>query len=253
LFLGEVAFNLVKGMKNQNQLRPHQAAFMFAALASVVFWFVPFLRWVTVPLQYLNTHIHEGWHALTAVATGGMVSHIEVHANGNGETYTLGGMNFLISSAGYLGAALTGSLIIALARTPKAAKVALVALSVFIAYLLIVWVRRDVFGIVSAAAWIAALWGIAFYTKEETKLFLIQFFGVQQCLNSIQSLFFLVQISGFGIKQSDAGNMENMTHVPAIIWAGLWCLVSLVLMFFALKFSWRSIPKTDSPEPEWAQ
>ena len=83
-------------MKTQNSLRPHQSAFAIAALVSVILWFLPFLRWATVPLQYLNTHIHEAAHAITTVATGGMVANIEVHANGNGETYTTGGINFLI-------------------------------------------------------------------------------------------------------------------------------------------------------------
>jgi len=239
-------------MKTQNSLRPHQAAFAIAAVVSVVFWFVPFLRWVTVPLQYLNTHIHEAAHALTAVATGGVVSEINVHPNGNGETYTSGGYNFLICSAGYLGASLVGALVIAFARTPKAARIALVVLAVFIGYSLLVWVRGDIFGIVSAFGCILALLGLALYANDKNRLFAVQFLGVQQCLNSIQSVFFLYKISGFGVKQSDAGNMENLTHIPAIIWSALWCLVSLALMFFALKFSWSSQPKQPSTEPEVA-
>lgn len=236
-------------MKAQSSLKAHQSAFGVACVVSVVLWFLPFLRWVTVPLQYLNTHIHEAWHALAAVATGGQVAHIEVHANGNGETYTMGGSNFLISSAGYIGAALVGALVIALARTPKTARTALIVLSVVMAYSLLVWVRRDIFGMATGLAWIAALWGLAFYLDDEKKLFAAQFLGVQQCLNSIQSLFFLVQISGFGVKESDAGNMAKLTHVPAIVWSVLWCGVSLALMFFALKFSWRQLPNQTSSEP----
>ena len=76
-------------------------------------------------------------------------------------------------------------------------------------------------GMATALAWIAALWAIAFYLDDEKKLFAAQFLGVQQCLNSIQSLFFLVQISGFGVKQSDAGNMENLTGIPAVVWSVL--------------------------------
>lgn len=225
-------------MKNQSSLRPHQSAFLFATVASVVCWFVPFLRWVTVPLQYLNTHVHEAWHALMGIATGGMVSHIEVHANANGETYTAGGSNFLISSAGYLGAALTGALVIGLVRSPKAARTALLVLAIAIAYSLIVWVRGDPFGIVSGIGWVLALGAMAMYLGDENRLFAAQFIGVQQCLNSIQSLFFLVQISGFGVRQSDAGNMEQLTHIPAIVWSVLWCGLSFALMYIA----WRVGP-----------
>lgn len=226
-------------MKSQNSLKAHQSAFVIACVVSVVLWFLPFLRWVTVPLQYFNTHIHEAWHAVAAVATGGLVSHIEVHANGNGETYTAGGSSFLISSAGYMGASLVGALVIALSRTPKAAKTALIMLSIVMAYSLLVWVRGDPFGMISGVAWIVALLAMAIYLDDDKRLFAAQFLGVQQCLNAIQSVFFLVTISGFGVKQSDAGNMENLTRIPAIVWSILWCFISLALMGFALKYSWR--------------
>lgn len=235
-------------MKRQNSLKTHHAAFIFACLVSVVLWFLPFARWITVPLQYLNTHIHEAWHAFAAFGTGGEVHHIQVHANGNGETYTLGGNSFLISTAGYVGAALVGALMIGLSKSPQAAKVALITLSLILAYSLIVWVRQDIFGIVSAIFWIAALWG-ATLLRDDKRLFAAQFIGVQQCLNSIQSLFFLVKISGFGMKQSDAGNMQQLTGIPAIVWAVIWCGISLGLMVVALRITWREDRLSSPAEP----
>jgi len=232
---------------NRNSLKPHQYALLMATIVSVALWFIPFLRWATVPLQYLNTHIHEACHAFTAVATGGFVDYITVHANGNGETYTANGIGFLISSAGYVGASLVGALVILLARSPKAAKVVLVGLSVILAYSSIVWVRDDLFGIVSGIAWILALLALAFYLDDSKRLFAAQLIGVQQCVNSVQSLFFLVQISGFGIRQSDAGNMEALTHIPAIVWSVLWCLISFALMGFALRASWRGASTPTNP------
>lgn len=225
---------------DQNSLRPHQSAFVIACIVSVALWFLPFLRWLTVPLQYLNTLVHEAWHALMALGTGGIVSHIEVHANGNGETYTAGGSNLLISSMGYIGASLVGAAMIAFAHTPKAARATMIGLSAVLALIVLAWVRRDPFGIFSAIAWIVALWMMARYLDDEKQLFAVQFLGVQQCLNSIQSLFFLVQISGFGVRQSDAGNMQRFTGIPAIVWAAMWCAISLAAMFYALKLSWNS-------------
>jgi len=227
-------------MTGQNSLKPHQSAFVIACIASVALWFLPFLRWFTVPLQYLNTLVHESWHALTALGTGGLVSHIEVHANGNGETYTAGGSNLLISSMGYIGASLLGAAMIAFAHTPRAARNSLVALSAVLALVVLLWVRRDPFGVVSGMLWVVSLWLMAKYLDDEKQLFAAQFLGVQQCLNAIQSLFFLVQISGFGVKQSDAGNMQQFTGIPAILWAAMWCGLSLVAMFYALKISWRT-------------
>lgn len=229
-------------MKPQSSLRPHQAALLAATAISIVLWFFPLLRWVTVPLQYLNTHLHEFCHAVTAQVTGGAVSHIEVHSNGNGETYTAGGMEFLISSAGYVGASIIGAAILLIARTPRAAKAVLIGLSAVLAYSLIVWVRGDIFGLASGLGWMLALWFMAFYLDDKKRLFAAQLIGVQQCVNSIQSVFFLVQISGFGVQQSDAGNMAASTHIPAIFWAVMWCAVSLALLGFSLSLSWRRVP-----------
>lgn len=183
-----------------------------------------------------------------AIATGGMVSHIEVHANGNGETYTLGGSNFLISSAGYLGASLIGAAMVALSRNPRMARAVIIGAAVLVGYSLLVWVRRDMFGMASAAAWIFVLVIAAVKLSDEHKLFAAQFIGVQQCLNSLQSLFFLVRISGFGIQQSDAGNMQQLTGIPAIVWAVVWCGVSIALMLWALKSSWGSSQTNQSFE-----
>jgi len=243
-------FNPPKTMKDQSSLKPHQAAFVAACLVSVAFWFVPFLRWLTVPLQYLNTHVHEAWHALAAIATGGDVSHIQVHANGNGETYTAGGSALVISSMGYVGAALVGAMVIALAHSGKAARTALIVLAVVLGYSLVVWVRRDAFGMASALGWIVVLGLAAQFLDDRKRLFAAQFLGVQQCLNSIQSLLFLVHISGFGAS-SDAKNMEMISGIPAIVWALAWCAVSIGLMVVALKVSWRSMSTSKGRVPEW--
>jgi hypothetical protein len=239
-------------MNRPSSLKPHQSALFWACALSIALWFVPFLRWITVPIQYFNTHIHEMFHAIVAVSTGGAVSHIEVHANGNGETYTAGGWGLLISSAGYLGASLVGALLIAFAHSAKAAKIAAYAVAVLLTYSMIVWVRVDLFGMVAGLVWIVALGAIGAKLPDDKRIFALQFLGVQQCLNSLQSLLFLVHISGFQAAQSDAKNVESMIGFPAILTALIWSALSLAMMGLALRVGLNSKPLNPT-EPEWVR
>ena len=72
----------------------------------IVSWVVPILSLLTLPLQYLYTHLHEIGHAIVAAGTGGHDIEIKVFANGSGVTTSLGGSQLLISPAGYVGATL---------------------------------------------------------------------------------------------------------------------------------------------------
>jgi len=228
-------------------LRPHQTAILIAGLASVLLWALPVVHQLMLPLQYLNTHVHEFFHAFAAVTTGGSVEEIVVHANGSGETPVRGGNLFLIASAGYLGAALAGAAIIFSSRTERGARVALGVLAFALLFADVSWVRGDGVGIVSGWAWMLALAVAAIRLKGNWLLFVAQFVGVQQCLNAVQSVYELLQISAHTEAHSDARILQSYVGVPAIVWALLWLVCSLVLVFTALRRSWSQAPRSSAP------
>ena len=82
------------------------AVFFFLAF---VVSYIPFVK---LPFMWAQTFFHEISHGLTAIATGGSINRLEIHLRGSGVCYTHGGSNFLISFAGYAGAALWGSLLV---------------------------------------------------------------------------------------------------------------------------------------------
>lgn len=219
-------------------LKPHQSAIIAAALASLVLWALPVLHWLMLPLQYLNTHLHELAHAFVAQSSGGQVSHIQVFANGSGATFSLGGNALLTASAGYVGATLIGIAMVLASRTEKASRTVLRALAVVLAFGMLIWVRGDVVGIVSGLAWIAALWIVGGRAKGNTLLFAAQFVGVQQCLNSVQSIYILLQLSAMTEAQSDAKILEGLTRIPALFWASAWCLISVAALGWGLRKAW---------------
>ena len=65
-------------------LKPHQRAIVIAAVLTLVSWFILPLQLVLLPLQFLNTHLHEMAHAITAVATGGEAHFIAVYGDASG-------------------------------------------------------------------------------------------------------------------------------------------------------------------------
>lgn len=231
-------------MKPSSRLKPHQSAILLATVFAVVIYAIPPLNWVVLPLTYLNTHIHELCHALVAQATGGTPEYIAVFANGSGVTPVLGSILPLTAMAGYVGASLVGVGLIFAARTEDGARTVLRALAIVMAIGMLIWVRGDLVGIITGIAWTLALFGLSGYLKGANLLFAAQFIGVMQCANSVQSLFTLLQISAVTEVHSDAKLMETVTGVPALFWAGTWCVLSGYLLITGLRRAWSdSLPR----------
>jgi hypothetical protein len=143
------------------KLNPASKAFFIAVTISVILPFVPLARYVLLPFTYLNTHLHEIFHALAAVATGGSVANIQVFANGEGVTRTYGGFGPIISSAGYVGASLFGSIMIIGASKANNARTWLRLLGMILLVVNVVWVRGDWVGWITGFVWAGGLIALA--------------------------------------------------------------------------------------------
>jgi hypothetical protein len=200
-----------------------------------VLWAHPLTRAMMVPVVYLNTHIHEAWHAIAAVATGGRVALIEVYANGSGVTQTLGGIGIAISSAGYIGSAITGALMIAASRNEKTSTNALGALAIGMGICVLLWVRGDLVGVISGVLWTMVFAALALKLPKANAPAICAFFGLQLCLTSAHAILVLLEISRSTDQHSDAMNMQNATGIPAMAWATLWTLISAIGVFLGFK------------------
>ena len=221
------------------KLAGHRAALLGATAVSATAWFVPAIASVLRPIQYLNTHVHELCHALAATATGGEAQKILVHSNGSGETPVLGGITLIVASAGYVGAAAIGAVLIAFGRDEKQARALLGGISGLLALSLLVWVRGDLAGVAWGAFWAVTLGACAIFTRGQASVFAVQFVGVQQCVNALLALTTLLEVSYGTDVQSDAMNMQNASGIPAIVWAAVWAAIGLLLVVAALRRAWR--------------
>jgi hypothetical protein len=102
----------------------------------------------------------------------------------------------------------------------------------------------------SLFAWIAGLvltiglFAAATLLPLKAAHFLLSFLAVQCCLNALSDLQHLVFLSLNTNTATDAGNMERYTGIPAIFWAVIWGLSSLVILSITLWSYRRSLVKT---------
>ena len=212
---------------------PASKAFFIAIVLSIVLPFIPILKWGLLPFDYLNTHLHEMFHAIAAVITGGQVDHIEVFKNGEGVTLTRGGLAPLIQMSGYLGASMFGAVMVMGSRTEKSSMVWLRTLASLVLVSSTIWVRGDYVGWPLGFAWPIVIIFASSRLKGESLIFAAQFLAVQQCLNSIKSLRDLIFVTGSG-GLTDAQNLANDTHIPAMFWAVIWMFVGVFGIVMAM-------------------
>ena len=221
------------------RLRTDQTLLLTAGVISLAFWIVPFLRPLILPLDFYNTHVHELAHALATIVTGGKVGLVEVYANGSGITQSYGGNGLLIASAGYVGSAVVGGLLLIGSRTPENARRLIYVAAGFLLFSLLFFLRGELFGILSCIAWIAALVLSGRFLSNEGVIFAAKFLGIQQCLTSLHSVVVLLGLTAFTDSHNDAQNMEAMTGLPALLWSVLWAMIAIGAVVWGLKVSWE--------------
>ena len=226
------------------KLKPHQRTLLFAITLSVVLWFLPYVRLVLLPLFYLDTHLHELCHAIAGFATGAPVGRIiMVYAAGNGDTALPLDHPIIVGSAGYLGAILIGGLVVAFSKTELASRLILRSLSIVLLLSLTFLVKGDMIGIASGGFWVLAHWGLS-TLKGGNVIAASQFVGIQQCVNALQAVWYIVQ-AGSSI-QSDAKIVGDATSTTALMWALVWALISFIVGLFSLKIAWSGTKSTTS-------
>ena len=244
--------------------RPQAMTLLIAATISIVLWFIPFAEFLTYPFRIFVTFIHEGGHALAALLTGNSVASLSVATNASGETYTTqGGLisQVFISSAGYLGSMAFGALLLILIRKAVAARIVLLSCGIFI------FALTMIYGFIKPLFWINAWSGIPFtlfaglfisvglvliarFASAKVATFFVSFLAVQCVLNALTDLktvFFLANPFGPTVP-TDAVNMANATHVPAIFWTVIWIALALGILWFAMRLYVAGRDKSYQPD-----
>jgi hypothetical protein len=171
--------------------------------------------------------------------------------NASGETYTTQGgfiSQVLVSSAGYVGSMAFGSLLLVLIRKAVAARFVLLGSAA------VIFILTIIFGLLKPLLNWGALSGIPFtlfagtllsvglilvarFASARAATFFVSFLAVQCILNALldlKTVFFLSTPFAPAIP-TDAVNMANATGLPAFLWAFLWIVLSLGILWLAMR------------------
>jgi hypothetical protein len=231
--IGKYMFGRVTGRQDPNSL--DYGFILTAALALVAvlaLWWTP----VLFPFRIFTTIIHEGSHAAVAIITGGSVKEIKLDWRGAGVTYIYGGFDLLVYSAGYVGSTLFGGFLLLMAKRPDTRRNVLYYITGAL-LLLTAFFVRDI-GSLLLIAIVAGLTGLVAYKGPD--LVVTFYLFVMAILNVTYALFDLLGLvmassnpfeSLNGRNLNDASMLADRTGVPAIVWAVLWSIVSLWMLW----------------------
>lgn len=199
------------------------------AVIALVLWDTPFVK----PFRVFVVWMHEMGHAVATLVTGGEVAELRVRWNESGHVMSRGGMRPIISSAGYVGAACVGALLIYCGRW--------------------VGVQRGVLALVGGTQILMAVlytpfWGLDFWFGVGCGLILVvialrlknwapllaTWMGVMLCLYSLED--FRTDL-WMQTAKTDAGILATYWGLPILAYpiAFVWAAVSVWVMFLAMR------------------
>jgi len=204
--------------------------FWIAVAVSLAISLTPWAPLLLYPFKLFTTWVHESSHALVTVLVGGRVRSITIEPDTSGLTQSLlpaGRLaRGLVASAGYLGAAIVGCLLMASTRVEKWAHVILSWIGACMLLTLVLWIR-NLFG-----AAVVLAWGIALITLARTGManamrFILSLLAIQVALNAVFDIrvLFLIRRG-----HSDAATMAQLFLLPAWFWATAWMVVSIAML-----------------------
>jgi hypothetical protein len=173
--------------------------------------------------------------------TGGKFQRFIIHPGGGGVTLVLGGNTFIVGSAGYIGAALFGGILILLTTSSIPSRAVLMGLGILLALICSMFVG-NLFGIVMGLATAFVFYYAGWQLDDAGAATILLFLAVQMILASFRSLFIQVDVSRRGQGTSDAERLERLTAIPAVFWAMLWCTTAIIVLVWSITTAYRDMP-----------
>ncbi|MCU0512315.1 MAG: M50 family metallopeptidase [Anaerolineae bacterium] len=239
---------------HQTPRHQRRQALLITALAMVgvyLLWNIRDLNFILYPLKLFVTYVHEAGHSLMALATGGEVIRFVVSPDGSGLAVTAGGSRALILPAGYLGAALFGSLLFfAVNRFPQYIHNIAIFLGGGMVVFTLLYARPDESGnltaIVLGVGFGALLMFIGAKVHRLITMLLLNILAVSCALEAVLDLWSLMNNIGAtrGSVHNDAAAFaRDVTPlIPASLIALTWALVAVLMLATAVYYGvWQPL------------
>ncbi len=211
---------------------------MFVLIA--VFWnFVLFY-----PFKLFVVLLHEISHGLAAAITGGRIVGIEISQDLGGVCTTIGGWQWLVVMAGYLGSMLWGGLILILASRTNLDKIISTVIGVLVLIIAILYIRPIIsFGFLFAVLFGLGIGVTGWLAPEIVNDILLKFIGLTSVMYAIIDI--KEDLISRDIPGSDAYAMSRIIPLPPVVWGIIWGLLALAAAFFLIRFA--ATGKEESP------
>jgi len=208
-------------------------------------------RYLLYPFRILSTWVHEMCHGLAAILTGGRVTKLLIFEDGSGLAYTsVSGANrrAIVSSAGYLGTAVAGCLLLLFRRTTLGPTIGTIGLGVGLLLSCALFVR-NVFGAVMLSIEGIALVWMGWKLPAVWLDNLFNFLAATCSLNAVDSIDDLFAsgsyyVGGEQVDGSDAHSVADIWGMNYIFWATSWLWISIILTAIGIvcAFDARQVP-----------
>lgn len=190
---------------------------------------------IIYPVKLFVVLLHEISHGIVAVLSGGKILSIQISENLGGLCISSGGVPFLVASAGYLGSLVFGSAIFISSYDKKYSS----WITTIIAIILILFSANFISG--SVGITLALLYAVILYVSPRYFNKTIHMY-LMKTLGLISSLYVLVDIKEdlltLEYRESDTNILESITGINAAVWGLLWFIISAVVIYYLLRFSY---------------
>ncbi|MDQ6991499.1 MAG: M50 family metallopeptidase [Mariprofundaceae bacterium] len=205
--------------------------FLALVLGSFMLSYIPIMNW---PFSWMMTFFHEISHGIAALLTGGSIDSIRLHLRGSGLCTTIGGISFIISLAGYLGAVIWGMGIYLMADTLNKRHADELAIFIVSIVLLsaVLW-GRDLITLLIMAVLIVVWMSIMKLNDNAYIKIGIKFIGIFILLDAIKAPLHLIDGRHYG----DGARLADLTGIPELVWVTTWFLIASSGLYALWKMS----------------
>ncbi len=210
---------------------------ILAVVVVLILWNIPQLDFLLYPFRLFVTYVHESGHGTAALISGGRFLGFEIFSNGSGQAITAGGSRWLILPAGYLGAALFGSILFYLNNRFHRSKLLAIIIGVGLIIYSLLFGRIALLSLIVGSAFGIGLIALGWKANEYINSFLLNILALLTGLNAVLDVYYLVGSSSasLGTVQNDAAAFSSQVlGLPAAFWAFLWSLIALGMLGVAI-------------------
>lgn len=234
---------------------PIQLALSLIAV-NIIFMQFPILNIFLYPFIIISTWFHEMGHGIMALLLGGGISKIEIFPDGSGiatlsNSGSLGNLgNALIAISGPLLPPLLGYLFLTSTKNIPRTRLLLFLSSTALFVSTLLWVRST-FGFFFLLFLSVIIFFISISNWTKSQIVTFQFIGIQAFMSVYLSLGYLFAKSGNVNESSLASDTEIVARnlfLPNWFWAGLIIVLTILLLFLALKSLAKTHRTTQLPQ-----